>query len=162
MSLNKVILIGNVGRDPDVRYFEGGSAIANFTVATNERGYRLSNGTEVPERTDWHNIVVRGDRVQFVERHVRKGSSVLIDGRLRYREYEKEGVRRFITEIIADRIDFYSTAPRRDNNGEFQNNNQQNNNNQQPAVQAQPQAAVQQPAAEGQENVETPSDDLPF
>ena len=58
MSLNKVILIGNVGKDPDVRYFDSGAAVANFPLATSERGYTLANGTVVPERTEWHNIVV--------------------------------------------------------------------------------------------------------
>lgn len=62
MSLNKVILIGNVGKDPEVRYFDAGAAIANFPMATAERGYTLANGTVVPERTEWHNIVVRRDR----------------------------------------------------------------------------------------------------
>lgn len=61
MSLNKVILIGNVGKDPDVRYFDSGAAVANFPLATSERGYTLANGTVVPERTEWHNIVVRRD-----------------------------------------------------------------------------------------------------
>ena len=60
MSLNKVILIGNVGKDPDVRYFDSGAAVANFPLATSERGYTLANGTVVPERTEWHNIVVLG------------------------------------------------------------------------------------------------------
>ena len=68
MSLNKVILIGNVGKDPDVKYFDNGNCVANLTLATNERGYTTSNGTQVPERTDWHNIVVRRDNVPFVER----------------------------------------------------------------------------------------------
>lgn len=72
MSLNKVILIGNVGKDPDVRYFDSGNAVANFSLATNERGYKLANGTEIPERTEWHNIVANRDRAQFVERYVKK------------------------------------------------------------------------------------------
>jgi single-strand DNA-binding protein len=112
MSLNKVILIGNVGKDPDVKYFDNGNVQANLTVATNERGYTLPNGTQVPERTDWHNVVVRRDQATFVEKHVKKGSSVLVEGKLRYRDYEKDGIRRYITEIIADRIEFYG-SPRR-------------------------------------------------
>ena len=56
MSLNKVILVGNVGQDPQVRYFDNGNAVANFRLATTERGYRTQNGTEVPERTEWHNV----------------------------------------------------------------------------------------------------------
>lgn len=110
MSLNKVILIGNVGKDPEVKYFENGNAIANLTVATNERGYTLPNGTVVPERTEWHNIVVRKDQAQFVEKYVKKGSSVYVEGKIRTRDYEKDGIKRYISEIYADRIEFYGSA----------------------------------------------------
>ena len=111
MSLNKVILIGNVGKDPTVKYFDSGNAVANFTVATSERGYTLSNGTEVPERTEWHNIVANRDRAQFVEKYVKKGSSVYVEGKIRTRNYDDQsGAKRYITEIYADRIEFYSTG----------------------------------------------------
>ena len=95
MSLNKVILIGNVGKDPDVRYFDSGAAVANFPLATSERGYTLANGTVVPERTEWHNIVVRRDLVPFVEKWVRKGSGVYVEGKIRTRNYDDQsGVKR--------------------------------------------------------------------
>ena len=114
MSLNKVILIGNVGREPDIRYFDSGNAVANFTLATNERGYRLANGTEIPERTEWHNIVAGRDRALFVERHVHKGSLVYIEGKIRTRSYDDaSGNKRYITEIHADRIEFFSLGGRR-------------------------------------------------
>lgn len=117
MSLNKVILIGNVGKDPDVRYFDNGNAIANFPVATSERGYKLANGTEVPERTEWHNIVASRERAQFVEKYVKKGSLVYVEGKIRSRNYDdKDGIKRYVTEIYADRIEFYSIGTgRRDN-----------------------------------------------
>ena len=67
MSLNKVILIGNVGRDPEVRYFDSGAAVANFPLATSERGYTLANGTVVPERTEWHNAVSYTHLIKFVQ-----------------------------------------------------------------------------------------------
>ena len=109
MSLNKVILIGNVGKDPDVRYFDNGNAIANFAVATSERGYKLANGTEVPERTEWHYIVASRERAQFVEKYVKKGSLVYVEGKIRSRNYDdKDGNKRYVTEIYADRIEFYS------------------------------------------------------
>ena len=115
MSLNKVILIGNVGKDPTVKYFDSGNAVANFSVATSERGYTLSNGTEVPERTEWHNIVVSRDRVQFVERFVKKGSLVYVEGKIRTRNYDDQsGIKRYITEIYADRVEFYSLNKRPD------------------------------------------------
>lgn len=154
MSLNKVILIGNVGRDPEVRYFDSGNAVANFTLATNERGYTLQNGTQVPERTDWHNIVLRGDRIQFVEKFVKKGSSVLIEGKLRYRDYEKDGVRRFVTEIVADRIEFYNSGARRDGTAD----GQQQAGASAPVQTQAPTPAPTQPSISS----ENPEDDLPF
>ena len=90
MSLNKVILIGNVGRDPDIRYFDSGAAVANFPLATSERGYTLANGTVVPERTEWHNIVVRRDLVPFVEKWVKKGSGLYVEGKIRTRSYDDQ------------------------------------------------------------------------
>ncbi len=114
MSLNKVILIGNVGKDPEVRYFDSGAAVANFPMATSERGYTLANGTVVPERTEWHNIVVRRDLVPFVEKWVRKGSGVYVEGKIRTRSYDDpSGAKRYVTEIHADRIEFYSTGTAR-------------------------------------------------
>lgn len=113
MSLNKVILIGNVGKDPEVRYFDSGAAVANFPMATSERGYTLANGTVVPERTEWHNIVVRRDLVPFVEKWVRKGSGVYVEGKIRTRTYDDQsGAKRYVTEIHADRIEFYSMGTR--------------------------------------------------
>ena len=115
MSLNKVILIGNVGKDPIVKYFDSGNAVANFPVATSERGYTLSNGTEVPERTEWHNIVASRDRAQFVEKYVKKGSLVYVEGKIRTRNYDDQsGAKRYITEVYADRIEFYSTGRKPD------------------------------------------------
>jgi single-strand DNA-binding protein len=111
MSLNKVILIGNVGKDPDVHYFDSKSANAKFTLATSERGYTLANGTQVPEKTEWHNIVARRNQAQFVEKYVKKGSSLLVEGKLTYRDYtDNTGVKRYVTEIIADRIEFYNSG----------------------------------------------------
>ena len=112
MSLNKVILIGNVGKDPDVRYFDSGAAVANFPLATSERGYTLANGTVVPERTEWHNIVVRRDLVPFVEKWVRKGSGVYVEGKIRTRNYDDQsGVKRYVTEIHACLL-YPSPSPR--------------------------------------------------
>ena len=68
MSVNKVILLGNVGKDPEVRYPQQGQAVASFTLATNERGYTTGQGVQVPERTEWHNIVVWGKNAEIAER----------------------------------------------------------------------------------------------
>ncbi|MCC8144167.1 MAG: single-stranded DNA-binding protein [Tannerellaceae bacterium] len=159
MSLNKVILIGNVGRDPEVRYFDSGAAVANFPVATSERGYRLSNGTEVPERTEWHNIVVRRDLVSFVEKWVKKGSGVYVEGKIRTRTYDDQaGVKRYVTEIHADRVEFYSTGSRPQDGSTTNTATQQSQQTQQPS------AYFQQPG--GQQDTAftdtSSADDLPF
>ncbi|MDR1981975.1 MAG: single-stranded DNA-binding protein [Tannerellaceae bacterium] len=113
MSLNKVILIGNVGKDPEVRYFDNGGAFANFPLATSDRGYTLANGTVVPERTEWHNIVARREQVSFVEKWVKKGAGVYVEGKIRTRTYDDQnGVKRYVTEIYADRIEFFSFGKR--------------------------------------------------
>ena len=124
MSLNKVILIGNVGKEPDVRYFDNGAAVANFPMATSERGYTLSNGTVVPERVEWHNVVVRREQVQFVEKWVHKGTGLYVEGKIRYRSYDDQaGVRRYVSEIHADRVEFYftGTRPQETNNATSEN-----------------------------------------
>ena len=81
MSLNKVMLIGNVGKEPDVRYLDNGVAVASLTLATTERGYRLQNGTDVPERTEWHNIVFWKDLAERVKNMFLKVTSCLSKGK---------------------------------------------------------------------------------
>lgn len=105
MSVNKVILVGNVGKDPEVRHFENDGAVANFPLATSERGYTTRNGQEIPERTEWHNIVVWRGLAKVVESYVKKGTQVYIEGKLRTRSYDdKDGVKRYTTEIYADSL----------------------------------------------------------
>ncbi len=148
MSLNKVILIGNVGKDPEVRYFESNAAFANFTMATSERGYTLANGTVVPERTEWHNIVARRDQVPFVEKWVKKGALLYVEGKIRTRNYDdRNGVKHYVTEIYADRIEFYDMGSRPDR-GEA---------SRQESAQPAPQAQPTQPAPSAE-----PTEDLPF
>lgn len=101
--MNKVFLIGNVGKDPEVRTFDDGGKVANVTIATTERGYKLQNGTEVPDHTDWHNLVVKGGLAKVVEQYVHKGDKVCVVGKLMYREYEdKTGAKRYITEVYVN------------------------------------------------------------
>ncbi len=115
MSVNKVILLGNVGKDPDVRYLESNQRVANFTLATTDRGYTLANGTQVPDRTEWHNIVVWRHTAEYVEKYVRKGALLYIEGRLTTRNYEdKSGIRHYRTEIYAEKLEILNS--RRDNN----------------------------------------------
>ena len=104
MSVNKVILIGNVGKDPDVRYLENNVRVANFPLATTERGYTMSNGTQVPDRTEWHTIVVWRGLAEVAEKYVRKGMKLYVEGKLQTRTWEKDGQVRRKTEIIAENI----------------------------------------------------------
>lgn len=109
MSVNKVILIGNAGRDPEVRYLDTGVAVATLTLATSERGYTLQNGTQVPERTEWHNIVLWRGLAEVAEKYVHKGDKLYIEGKLRTRSYDDQnGVKRYVTEIFADNMEMLS------------------------------------------------------
>ena len=103
-SVNKVILIGNVGTDPDVRYLDRGVAIANFPLATTERGYVMQNGTQVPDKTDWHSIVLWRNLAEWAERYVRKGMKLYIEGKLQTRSWEKDGSIRRKTEVVAENV----------------------------------------------------------
>ncbi len=106
MSLNKVMLIGNVGKDPEVRYLDNGVAVATVVLATSERGYRLQNGTEVPERTEWHNVVLWRGLAETAEKYVHKGDKLYIEGKIRSRSYDDQnGVKRYVTEIFADNME---------------------------------------------------------
>jgi len=106
MAVNKVILIGNVGKDPDVRYFDNGSAVVNFTLATTERGYTAANGTQIPDRTEWHNIVCWRGLAKVAEQFVKKGTQLYIEGKIRTRSYDDQnGIKRYVVEIYADNME---------------------------------------------------------
>ena len=100
------MLIGNVGTEPEVRYFEADSCVARVRLATTEKGYVLQNGTRVPDRTDWHNLVFYRKLAKVVEQYVHKGDKLYVDGRLQYSQYDdKRGVQRMATEIIVDNME---------------------------------------------------------
>lgn len=104
--MNKVMLIGNVGQDPEVRYVDQGVAVAKLSLATSEKGYILQNGTQVPEHTDWHTVLLWRKLAEIVEKYVHKGDRLYIEGRIRYRSYDdKQGQRRYVTEIWADNME---------------------------------------------------------
>lgn len=106
MSLNKVMLIGNVGREPEVRYVDNNMPVARISLATSEKAYTLKNGTQVPERTEWHRIVAWRDTAQFVEKFVHTGDKLYVEGQLRTRIYnDKNGMQRNVTEVLAERIE---------------------------------------------------------
>lgn len=142
MSLNKVMLIGNVGQEPVVRYLDSGVCVATFSLATTERGYTLQNGTQVPERTEWHNIVVWRKQAEFVEKYVHKGDKLYVEGKIQSRSYDdKQGVRRYVVEIMTETVDLLTSR--------------------QTSAQQQPPAATSEPASS---SVATPGadNDYPF
>ena len=100
------MLIGNVGQEPEVRYVDQGVAVARVRLATTERGYTLQNGTQVPEHTDWHNVILWRRLAEVVEKYVHKGDKLYIEGRIRYTTYDdKQGQKRYATEIWADNME---------------------------------------------------------
>ena len=103
MSFNKVILIGNVGKDPEVRHLETGIAVASFTLATTER-YKNRNG-ELQDQTEWHNIVCWRNLAELSEKYIKKGAQIFVEGKIRTRSWaDQTGAKRFTTEIVADNI----------------------------------------------------------
>ena len=105
MSLNKVMLIGNLGKDPEVRFTGGGRAVARFPLATSEVWNDAEGQRQ--ERTEWHNVVVWGKQAETCGQYLAKGRQVFVEGSVRTRQYDdKEGNRRYITEIIAQRVQF--------------------------------------------------------
>ena len=112
MSVNKVILLGNVGKDPDIRTSQSGK-FATFTLATTDRAYTTKSGAQVPERTEWHNIVVGSSGLaDVVERYVRKGTKLFIEGRIRTRKYtDRNNTERYVTEIYADNLELLGARP---------------------------------------------------
>ncbi len=138
MAVNKVILVGNVGKDPEIRYVESNVAVANFPLATSERGYTSRSGVQIPERTEWHNIVLWRGLAEVAEKYVKKGTQLYIEGKLRTRSWtDSNNVVRYTTEIYADNMEILS---RRDTNN---------------AQVSQEQTAVESPVVEE-------SDELPF
>ena len=182
--INKVILIGNVGQDPEIRYtgdVNNGTKVATFRVATTER-YRDRSGN-LQEHTEWHSIVVWRNTADVVEKYVKKGTQVYIEGRLRSRSWDDQnGNKRYVTEIVADTLQLLGRRPEGQQQGGYQQHGyqqggyqqggyqqpqqgyqQQPQPYQQPGVQQQP--AYQQPVQPAQPKPaveDMPDDDLPF
>ena len=110
MSVNKVILVGNVGKDPETRYLEGGTAVCSFPLATSET-YRNRDGEKVTN-TEWHNVVLWRGLAEVAEKYVRKGSQLFIEGRIRTRSWDdREGNKRYTTEIVGDNMQMLGKRP---------------------------------------------------
>ena len=154
MSVNKVILLGNVGQDPKVKYFDSGSAVATFSLATTDRAYTLASGTQVPERTEWHNIVASNRWAEIVDKYLHKGDKLYVEGKLRTRTYtDQAGATRYVTEVYVDY--FEMLTPKSGSSGGIL----PTSSVQQPVNQSQIQQTQQSQTAPIQNN---PADDLPF
>jgi single-strand DNA-binding protein len=136
-GVNKVILIGNVGKDPDVKYLDGGVAVARFSLATTE-SYKNKEGKKV-DQTEWHNITVWRGLAEVAEKYVRKGMMLYVEGKIRTRQYGEENNKKWYTEIVVDNFTMLG-GPRTESNA----------------------PAAQQPVQEDVPVSEVPSDDLPF
>ena len=151
MSVNKVILIGNVGQDPKITYYEGGNCVAQLSLATTEKGYTLQNGTQIPDRTEWHNLVLWRGLAETAEKYVHKGDKLYVEGKIRTRSYDDQtGAKRYVTEIFVDNMEMLSarsaapgTTPQAGISGQT----------------AAPVQSTHSQAAPAQNN---PTDDLPF
>jgi single-strand DNA-binding protein len=151
MSVNKVILVGNVGKDPEVRHLDSGVAVANFPLATSE-SYTAKNGEKVTT-TEWHNIVLWRGLAEVAEKYVTKGRQLYIEGRIRTRNYDdKDGIKRYVTEIYGDTMQMLGSK-----NDDKSGNNQYNQNPENSSSNAQS-TVVNEP------EMEEPGgdDDLPF
>ena len=129
MAVNKVILLGNVGSDPEIRESNGGK-FATFRLATTDKGYTKRDGTQVPERTEWHNIVANSNIVGVIENYVRKGTKLYIEGKLRTRKYTaRDNTERTVTEIYIDNLELLGGKPQEQNTNQQRYQNWGSNDN---------------------------------
>ena len=156
-GVNKVILVGNVGNDPEVRYMPNGNAVANVSVATSET-WKDKNTGDQQEKTEWHRVVFFNRLAEIVEQYVKKGSKLYLEGRLQTRSWDQDGVKRYTTEIVANEMQMLDSrgAGRDSNFGQGQ-----------PAQQSQPQGQGQPQKQGGGGGQQAPAfdnfdDDIPF
>ena len=111
-SVNQATLIGFVGDEPRITTAQNGTTIASISIATTDKGYTKQDGTTVPDKTEWHNVVVFGRLAEVVKNYVRKGASLYVQGKMRTRAYEdKNGINRYITEVVADVVQMLDRKP---------------------------------------------------
>ncbi|MCU4173641.1 single-stranded DNA-binding protein [Carboxylicivirga sp. N1Y90] len=160
MSVNKVILVGNVGKDPEVRYLDNDVAVANFSIATTERGFTSRDGQTVPDRTEWHNIVAWRGLAKVVENYVKKGTQIYIEGKIRTRSYDdKDGIKRYTTEIFTDNLQLLGRKSDNPGAGADSPNPQQNATSN---ASNQSNQAISSPPQNDDFLKEDETDDLPF
>ncbi|MDF9619533.1 single-stranded DNA-binding protein [Pseudomonas entomophila] len=161
-GINKVILVGTCGQDPEVRYAPNGTAITNLSLATSESWNDRQTGQKV-EKTEWHRVTLFGKVAEIAGEYLRKGSQVYIEGKLKTREWEKDGIKRYVTEVHVDingTMQLLGGRPQnQQQSGDPYNQGGQQQYNQAPRQQAQrPQQPAPQPAAE----FDSFDDDIPF
>ena len=158
MSFNKVLLIGNVGKEPEVRHLESGVAVASFTLATTER-YKDRNGV-MQDQTEWHNIVCWRNLAELSEKYINKGSQIFVEGKIRTRSWQDQtGQKRYTTEIVADNIRLLGKR----GDSQQQGAGYQQPYQQQPYQQQVPMQQVPMQQAPMQDfSLDEVSDDLPF
>lgn len=147
-SFNQATVIGFLGDEPKIILTQSGRKMAAFSVATTEKGFTRQDGTTVPERTEWHNIVLWGRTAEVAEKYLHKGSSVMVQGKMRTRSYDaKDGSKKYITEIEGDVMQMLDRAPQQ---------------TQQPAQQAYQAQGYQQQPYQGYPPVNNGNGDMPF
>lgn len=156
-GVNKVILIGNLGKDPEVRHLENGAVVANFSIATTE-SYKDKNGNKV-DNTEWHSIVAWRGLAEVAEKYLKKGSSVFLEGKLKTRSWEKDNITRYTTEVVIDNLVMLGNKSKGDNNS--QNNNGYQNQQEPYAASNNSAPKINSPISDSV-NSNSVMDDLPF
>lgn len=106
MSLNKVMLIGNVGQEPSVRYLSNGTCVASVKLATTDRAYTTRDGVQIPERSEWHSLIFWDKQAETVEKYVHKGDKLFVEGKIQTRNYDdRQGMRRSVVEILVNNME---------------------------------------------------------
>ncbi|EGB99659.1 single-stranded DNA-binding protein [Pseudomonas putida] len=159
-GVNKVILVGTCGQDPEVRYLPNGNAVTNLSLATSEQWNDKQSGQKV-ERTEWHRVSLFGKVAEIAGEYLRKGSQVYIEGKLQTREWEKDGIKRYTTEIIVDingTMQLLGGRPQ----GQQQGGDQHYQAGHQQTPRQPPRRAPDQPAPQPEPDFDNFDDDLPF
>lgn len=154
-GVNKVILVGTCGQDPEVRHLPNGNAVTNLSLATSEQWTDKTSGQKV-EKTEWHRVSLFGKVAEIAGEYCRKGSQVYIEGKLQTREWEKDGIKRYTTEILVDMrgtLQLLGGKPQGDNDNQTQQQNR---------PQQQQRQAPQQQAPAPQPDFDSFDDDIPF
>ena len=152
-GVNKVILVGNVGNDPEVRYMPNGNAVANISIATSD-SWKDRNTGEQQERTEWHRVVFFNRLAEIVEQYVKKGTKLYLEGRLQTRSYEQDGVKKYSTEIVANEMQMLDSRGATGSNQEF--------GDQSNAPTSPPQDSAQNSEQQASANFDNFDDDIPF